>query len=69
VFAVAMVDDFKAVACGVGNEDASAPCIERAVIEGAARSIRYGNDSDCLQRHDGLAVPSVEQKPIGEQEK
>jgi hypothetical protein len=60
-----MVDDFKAVACGVCNEDASAPCIERAVIEGAARSIRYDNGSDLFQRHDGLAVPSVAQKIIG----
>jgi hypothetical protein len=64
-----MVDDFKAVACGVCNEDASAPCIEHAVIEGAPRSIWYGNDSDRFQRHDGLTAPSVEQKTIGEREK
>jgi hypothetical protein len=39
------------------------------VIEGAARSIRYGNGSDRFQRHDSLAAPSVEQKTIGEREK
>jgi hypothetical protein len=64
-----MVNDFKAVACGVCNEDAPAPCIERAVIEGAARSIRYGNGSDLFQRHDSLTASSVEHKAIGNREK
>jgi hypothetical protein len=64
-----MVDDFEAVACGMCNEDATAPCIERAVVESAARGVRYDNGSYRFQRHDGLTAPSVEPKTIGELEK
>jgi hypothetical protein len=34
-------------------------CIEGGVIELAARSIRYGNGSDCFQRHDSPVAPCV----------
>ena len=69
VSAGVVVDHLDAVARGVCNEDAPALRIECGVIELAARSARYGDGSDCFQRHDDLTAPSVEQKTIGEREK
>jgi hypothetical protein len=57
---------------GVRDEDAPALRIEGGVIKLAARGARYGNGSDCFQRHDGLTVPralSVALRSIGEWEK
>ena len=51
-----VVDHFEAVARGVRDEDAPALGIEGGVIELAARSMRYGDGTDCFQRHDGLTV-------------
>jgi hypothetical protein len=56
----------------VGNEDPSAPCVECAVIEGAARSIWYGDGPDLFQRHDGPTAPrapSIALTTIGRREK
>jgi hypothetical protein len=52
-----VVDHLDAIARGVCNEDAPAVRIEGGVIEVAARSIRYGDGSDCFQRHDDLTAP------------
>jgi hypothetical protein len=60
-----MVDDLDAVARGVRNEHATAFCVERAVIEGAAGGMRDGDGANGFQRHDGLAGPSPAQTAIG----
>ena len=49
-----VVDHLDAVARGVRDEDAPALRIEGGVIELTARGARYGDGSDCFQRHDDL---------------
>src|SRR5215212_4557861 len=50
-----VVNHLDAVVRRVGDEDASALCIECGVVEGAVRSIRYLDDSKTLQGHGNLA--------------
>ena len=52
VAASIVVDYLDAAARRVRNEDAPAFCVERAVIEGAARGAWYGDGADRFQRHD-----------------
>jgi hypothetical protein len=54
-----MVDHLDAIARGVRDEDTPALRIEGGVIEVTARRARYGDGSDCFQRHDGLMAPCV----------
>src|SRR5450631_3807840 len=67
-----VVDHLDAIARGVRNEDAPAPCVERAMIEGASRGAWYGDSSDRFQRHDDLTAArarSVGLTTIGERGK
>jgi hypothetical protein len=55
VFACLVINHFDSVARGVRDENTPGFGIKCGVIEGAARSTRYLDDSTTLQRHSDLA--------------
>ena len=57
MFLPAMIDNLHTVARRMRYEDQLGFGIEHSVVKRAVRRVRYVNDADTLQRHDGLMQP------------